>query len=121
VSCRGYGNPSPRQGLPRLSAPGAKSIQPGANITLSVSGGEKPLRFEESCEYYAVSFHGVLNVSMPLDTRAMSVQIPTALEPEGIFEVFLATEKGAPTDESVVAGPLVLLEDPAKLGLLLLG
>lgn len=113
--------PSPRQGLPQLSAPGAKSIQPGANITLSVSGSEKPLRFQEGCEYYAVFFHGVLNVSVPLDTRTMHVKIPAVLEPKGIFEVVLATEKGAPTDESVIAGPLVLLEDPAELGLLLLG
>lgn len=96
-------------------------MQPGANITLSVSGGEKPLRFEEGREYYAVFFHGLLNVSVPLDTRTMRVQVPAVLEPKGIFEVVLATEKGAPTDESVVAGPLVLLEDPAELGLQLLG
>jgi hypothetical protein len=113
--------PSPRQGLPQLSAAGAKSIQPGANITLSVSGGEKPLHFEEICEYYAVFFHGVLDVSVPLDTRTTRSEIPVALEPKGIFEVVLVTEKGALTDENVVAGPLVLLEDPAELGLLLLG
>jgi hypothetical protein len=112
---------SPRQGLPQLSAPGAKSIQPGANITLSVSGGEKPLHFDESCEYFAVFFHGVLNISVPLDTRTMRVEIPAALEPKGIFEVVLAKEKGAPTNESVIAGPLVLLEQPANLGVLLLG
>jgi hypothetical protein len=79
------------------------------------------LRFEESCEYYAVFFHGALNVSVPLDTWTMRVQISAALEPKGIFEVVLATEKGAPTDECVVAGPLVLIENPAELGLLLLG
>lgn len=113
--------PSPRQGLPRLSAAGAKSVQPGAYVTLSVSGGEKPLRFEKNQEYYAVFFHGLLNISVPLDMRTMCVQVPAALEPKGIFEVVLATEEGAPTDDSVVAGPLVLLEDPAELGLLLLG
>lgn len=113
--------PSPRQGLPQLSAPGAKSIQPGANITLSVSGGEKPLHLKEDCEYFAVFFHGVLNVSVALDTRTMRVEIPAVLEPKGIFEIVLATEEGAPTDESVVAGPLVLLEQPAELGVLLLG
>jgi hypothetical protein len=43
------------------------------------------------------------------------------LEPKGIFEIVLATEEGAPTGESVVAGPLVLLEQPAELGVLLLG
>lgn len=79
------------------------------------------MRFGEEQECYAVFFHGVLSISVPLDTRTMRVQVPTALEPKGIFEVALATEKGALTDESVVAGPLVLLEDPADSRLLLLG
>lgn len=113
--------PSPRQGLPKLSAAGAQSVQPGANITLSVSGGDKQLHFEQSQEYYAVFFHGLLNVSVPLNTKTMRVQVPPLLEPKGIFEVVLATEEGAPTEDSVVAGPLVLLEDPAELGLLVVG
>lgn len=108
--------PFPRQGLPELKTVGAKNVQPGANVTLSVSGGEKPLHFDESQDYYAVFFHGVLNVSVPLDTRNMRVTVPVALEAKGIFMVVLATEKGAPSEESVVAGPLVLLEDPAELG-----
>lgn len=114
--------PYPRQGLPRLSAvAGTKSVQPGAAVTLSVRGGDKPLHFEESQEYYVVFFHGLLNVSVPLNTETMRVEVPVSLEPKGIFEVVLATEEGAPTEGSVVAGPLVLLEDPAELGLLLLG
>jgi hypothetical protein len=113
--------PCPRQGLPRLSAAGAKSVQPGANITLSVSGGDEPLEFEAGKEYFVVFFHGLLNVSVPLDTRTMRVEVPAKLEARGIFEVVLATKEGAPSEESVVAGPLVLLEDPAELGVLVLG
>lgn len=114
--------PSPRQGLPTLSAAGSKSVQPGEEITLSVRGGEgRPLSFESNATYYAVFFHGLVNASVPLDTTSMTVIVPAELEPKGIFLVVLATEEGAPTDESVVAGPLVLLEDPAELGLLLLG
>lgn len=113
--------PSPRQKLPRLSAARAKSVQPGANITLSVSGGEKTLRFEQGREYFAVFCHGLLDVSVPLDTQTMRVQVPACLEPKGIFGVVPPTTEGAPTEESVVAGPLVMLEDPAELGLLLLG
>jgi hypothetical protein len=45
---------------------------------------------------------------------------PPDLEARGVFEVVLADEGGAPRAESVVAGPLVLLEDPAGLGLALL-
>lgn len=51
----------------------------------------------------------------------MHITVPEQLEAKGIFEVVLATEEGAPTEESVVAGPLVLLQDPAELGLELLG
>lgn len=60
---------------------------------------------------------------MPLDTstKPMHITVPEQLEAKGIFEVVLATEEGAPTEESVVAGPLVLLQDPAELGLELLG
>jgi len=43
----------------------------------------------------------------------MRVQVPTAPKPKGIIEVVLATEEEAPTDESVVAGPLVLHESLA--------
>jgi hypothetical protein len=110
--------PSPRQSLPRLSAAGAKSVQPGAEITLRVS---EALEFEEGREYFAVFFHGLVNVSVPLDTKTMRVEVPVELEARGIFEVVLATEEGAPSEGSVVAGPLVLLVDPAELGVLLLG
>ena len=60
---------------------------------------------------------------MPLDTSAipMRVTVPPNLEAKGVFEVVLASERGAPNKKSVVAGPLVLLQEPAALGLKLLG
>lgn len=98
-------------------------MQPGAELTLSVHGGERPFEFPRNETYYAVFFHGLLNVSVPLDTGSMPmhVTVPEQLEAKGIVEVFLATEEGAPTEGSVVAGPLVLLQEPVELGLELLG
>lgn len=72
-------------------------------------------------DYYAVFFHGLLNVSMPLHIENMSTTIPPQLEPKGIYSVVIADEEGAPTKDSVVAGPLILLEEPEQVGLSLIG
>jgi hypothetical protein len=106
--------PSPRQGLPSLHADPqtTKTIAPGSPLTMEVSGGEHPLKFNTSQEYFAVFFHGLLNVTMPFNIANMSTKIPATLEPRGIYEVVLATREGAPTEDSVVAGPLLLLELP---------
>lgn len=50
--------PYPRKGLPSLSAAGSKSVQPGANLILSVHGVEEPLEFQRNKTYYAVFFQG---------------------------------------------------------------
>lgn len=110
--------PSPRQGLPSLSGKnGTTSIAPGAPISFDFEGGDKPVSFEEGKDYYAVFFHGVLNVSMPFDVHNYSSVIPGQFEEKGIFIVVIADEEGAPTEESVVALPLFLLEQPAQIGL----
>lgn len=110
--------PSPRQGLPSLSAKnGTTSIAPGTPISFATSGGDKPVSFENGKDYYAVFFHGILNVSMPFDIHNGSTVIPSQLEEKGIFIVVVADEEGAPTKESVVTKPLFLLEEPAAIGL----
>lgn len=110
--------PTPRQGLPSLSAKnGTTSIAPGAPISFDISGGDKPVSFEDGKDYYAVFFHGVLNVSMPFDIHNGSTVIPSQFEEKGIFILAIADEEGAPTEKSVVVRPLFLLEEPAKLGL----
>lgn len=130
--------PSPRRGLPGLSVVGgATSIQPGANLTLSVGAGGSGNEtlsilgeYAADQQYYAVFFHGLLNVSVPIEFFSSSsssslptfnVTVPANLEAKGVFELVLASEQGAPSADSVVAGPLVMLEDPAALGLSLLG
>ncbi|ORX94272.1 hypothetical protein K493DRAFT_352631 [Basidiobolus meristosporus CBS 931.73] len=57
--------------------------------------------YDEGKPYYAVFFHGVLSITMPFDTKASALVIAKEFE-----------EKGA----SVVAGPLIILLQPAGLG-----
>jgi hypothetical protein len=134
-------SPFPRQELLRLSVIGSDnvtSVQPGAEIVLSVQnqkGGDHSSNssgvetFGAEKQYYAVFFHGLLNISVPIEfssdasasaSASFRVTVPADLEARGVFEAVLANEEGAPRAESVVAGPLVLLEDLAGLGLSLL-
>ncbi|KAF2156338.1 hypothetical protein K461DRAFT_310818 [Myriangium duriaei CBS 260.36] len=114
--------PFPNQDLPQISPKNGtlKTLMPGSDLTLEFYGGADPLCFDQDQDYFAVFFHGVLNVSVPFDTVSKTTTIPAALEPKGIFALVIATVMGAPTAESVVAGPLILLEDPQSLGLMIL-
>ncbi|KAK4031992.1 hypothetical protein C8A01DRAFT_51110 [Parachaetomium inaequale] len=114
--------PHPLQRLPALTAtPDTESLGPGATITLAFSDKDNQPEFDPDTQYYAVFFHSVLNISVPLDTRGfperpITVTIPAAFEPRGVIVALVADEAGAPTKESVVAGPSVMLEQPVELG-----
>ncbi|KAL2156706.1 hypothetical protein VTH82DRAFT_1451 [Thermothelomyces myriococcoides] len=114
--------PHPRQPLPALSAaPDTKSLAPGATITLAFNEKDNQPVFDPLTQYYAVFFHGLLNVSVPIDTngfpeRPIEVTIPDVFETRGVMVVLIANEPGAVTKESVVAGPAVVLEQPMELG-----
>ena len=69
--------------------------------------------YETEKPYYAVFFHGVNNITMPFDTKTNSSVIPAAFDSRGIFLVVIADKPGAPTLDSAVAGPLILLQQPA--------
>ncbi|KAL2120189.1 hypothetical protein VTJ04DRAFT_4215 [Mycothermus thermophilus] len=119
--------PTPRQILPGLSAPpDTQSLSPGATITLTFPDpdGIQP-EFDPDTQYYGVFFHGLLNYSVPIDTsgypeKPVTVTIPEEIEHTGIIVALVADEPGAPTKESVVAGPAIILEQPAKIGVALL-
>ena len=68
--------------------------------------------YEAGQSYYAVFFHGLNNISMPFDTKTNSSNIPSSFDTQGIILVVIADEPGVPTLESVVAGPLFLLQQP---------
>ena len=70
-------------------------------------------------EYYAVFFHGLVNVSMPFNTKTNTTTIPDFELNKGLIVGVIADTPGAPTLDTVVAGPVLLVEQPAgaiKLG-----
>lgn len=54
---------------------------------------------------------------MPFDTKSNTTSIPPEFEALGLILAVIAEDEGAPTRGSVVAGPAVLLEQPAAVGL----
>ncbi|KAI4865047.1 ferritin-like domain-containing protein [Hypoxylon rubiginosum] len=113
--------PSPRQGLPALSAASdTTSLIPGSNIGLNFTDPTNQPSFAAGTQYYAVFFHGVANISVPVNTTAWPAQeirvtIPKQFETKGVIVAVVADTPGAPTTDSVVAGPGIILEQPAEL------
>ncbi|XXH00655.1 Cytochrome c oxidase subunit 6 [Hypoxylon texense] len=118
--------PSPRQALPSLSAASdTTSLLPGANIGLNFTDPTNQPAFAPGRQYYAVFFHGVTNISVPINTTAFPAQeirvtIPKDFETKGVIAAVVADCPGAPTKETVVAGPGIILEQPAALAVELL-
>ncbi|KAI5867317.1 hypothetical protein GGS23DRAFT_602468 [Durotheca rogersii] len=118
--------PAPRQGLPALSAAkGTASLTPGSTIDLSFPDPRNQPVFAPGTQYYAVFFHALAHVSVPVDTRRwparpVRVTIPAQFETRGVIVAVLADAPGAPTPDSVVAGPGIILEQPVELATKLL-
>ena len=112
-----YPNPSPN--LPQLAYDASTSTgHPGSPITFvfqknRYTGKTLVPQYVPGKEYFAVFFHGVANVSVPFDTKMNASVIPQAFDAKGIILAVIADEAGAPTAESIVAGPLILLQQPA--------
>ena len=105
--------PDPRQGLPRIdTVRNTTSLRPGHAIDVTFSEGPK---FEEGKDYYAVFFHGFLNITVPFDLTHNRSTIPAGLENLGVTLMVVAEEVGAPTLESVVAGPLIIVNQPEAI------
>jgi hypothetical protein len=111
--------PNPRQGLPLLQTiPIKKSVEPGSVVALNFTGTPN---FKEDRQYYTTFFHGPWNITVPIETKEwpkkeIAVEIPSAFENRGIIIAVVTDTIGAPTLDSVVAGPAIILEQPAQLG-----
>ncbi|CRG90881.1 hypothetical protein PISL3812_07927 [Talaromyces islandicus] len=112
--------PSPNQHLPTLKfARNSTTGHPGSPIQFTFPDKANQPTFENDKEYHAVYFHGVKNVTMPFDTTRKTSRIPKEFDPQtGLIMAVIASEPGAPTKETVVAGPLILLQQPDALTLL---
>ncbi|KAE8443632.1 hypothetical protein EG329_001490 [Mollisiaceae sp. DMI_Dod_QoI] len=112
--------PDPAQHLPAVGlAPNTTSIAPGSSIQLMFEEPTNQPEFVEGKEYFAVWFHGLENVTTPFDTRCNQTVVPAEFEEKGLIIGVLADEPGAGSLESVVAGPIFLLQQPVGLGIYL--
>ncbi|KAI9668066.1 MAG: hypothetical protein M1821_000886 [Bathelium mastoideum] len=105
--------PVPYQDLPQITVQGTAA--PGAQIEFEYQNKSNIPAFKPNTEYYAVFFHGVFNISVPYDPSTNYTTIPAAFEDTGLIIGVLADTEGAPTLDSVVAGPMVLVQKPAIL------
>lgn len=118
--------PTPSQHLPALSASkDTKSLAPGATIELAFNDPKNQPKFAKGKQYYAVFFHGMANETVPIDTcdwpaKSIQVTIPAKFEEKGVIAAVVADTPGAPTKETIVAGPGIILEQPEPLGVKLL-
>jgi hypothetical protein len=111
--------PYPNQKLPQFT------YNPKTNSSLT-SGTEieyvfttPPPAWKDGCTYYAVFFHELLNISMPFNTKTNTTTIPDFDLNKGLIVGVIADTPGAPTLDTVVAGPVLLVEQPTgaiKLG-----
>ncbi|KAJ5099044.1 hypothetical protein N7532_006045 [Penicillium argentinense] len=104
----------PRQNLPQLEFyKNGTTASPGSDIQLAYQDPKHVPSFEDDKQYWVVFYHGVQKVSLPFDPHNMRVKIPAQFDVNvGIIMLNIADEEDAPTRDSVVAGPLILLEQP---------
>ena len=109
--------PTPNQALPSLAAAAnSTTFSPGSPIKFDFPA-TKP-NFTAGQDYYAVYFHGLYNISVPYDPVKSESVIPASFEPLGLILAVIADAPGAPTQESVVAGPEFLFQQPLEINLL---
>lgn len=94
------------------------TAHPGSDIKFVFDPADNQPQFESGKDYYAISYHGLNTASVPYNPKKNTVQIPKQFDSEvGIFMVSIADVVDAPTERSVVAGPLIILEQPGRLTL----
>lgn len=105
--------PYPRQGLPQFTY--------NPNLNSSLNSGQ-PIEFvwegtvpqwKEGACYYAVFYHELDIISVPYDTVTNMTTIPDYDLNKGLIIGVIADTPGAPTEDTVVAGPVLLVQQPA--------
>ncbi|KAF8861260.1 hypothetical protein BDZ45DRAFT_776489 [Acephala macrosclerotiorum] len=119
---RSSANPSypfPSQHLPAMAITNITiSVTLGSSIQIQFKDAMNQPSFKDRNEYYTVWFHGVENITVPFNTRGNETVIPATFE-KGLIIGVLVDEEGATMLESVVAGPIFLLQQPSTLGTIL--
>ena len=108
--------PIPSQSLPSLSyKENSTTLLPGSPVTLAFSDPTNQPDFEAGKTYYAVFFHGLISITEPFDTKTNASIIPAEFEAKGLFLAVISDTPGAPTIDSVKAGPLFIIEQPVEI------
>lgn len=107
--------PYPNQHLPTLEWARKKETgHTGTEITFAFPDGE-PM-FKSDGEYFAVYFHGLANITLPYDPRKGTSRVPAEFDAgKGIIIAVIADRSGAPTKESCLTAPLILLQQPGSI------
>lgn len=107
--------PSPSQNLPTMSyVTNSSTLAPGSPYTLAFPNPKNQPKFTAGKEYYIVYFHGLRNITVPYDPKTKASKVPM-FEQRGVILALLTDAPGAPTLESVHAGPLIIIEQPLYL------
>ncbi|KAL6718354.1 hypothetical protein ACLMJK_004443 [Lecanora helva] len=110
--------PVPSQNLPSIGyVNGSSDLAPGSPVTLAFTDPKNQPTFESGTDYYAVFFHGIHNITAPFDTKTNKTTIPKEFEAKGLFLTVISDTPGAPTLDSVKAGPWVLTEQPVEINM----
>ncbi|KAG9671807.1 hypothetical protein KCU99_g5381, partial [Aureobasidium melanogenum] len=110
---------NPTYPLPRQNLPATTAVVEKANGLVEFEFTDphnQPDWYSEQRDrqYYAVYFHGVHNITKPFDTKTNTSAYPADFDAgEGLLIAVIANEVGAPTLDSVVAGPALIIEQPA--------
>jgi hypothetical protein len=104
--------PSPNQHLPQFTynAKTNSSLTSGTEIEFVFT--TPPPVWETGKQYFAVFFHNIWNVSVPFDHTTNTTTIPDFELNKGLIVGVISNTPGAPTLENVVAGPVLLVEQP---------
>jgi len=62
-----------------------------------------------------VFFHGTVNITKPFDTKTHKTMIPAEIEAKGIFLAVISDAPGAPSIDTVKAGPWIVTEQPVEI------
>ncbi|KAJ9353867.1 hypothetical protein DTO027B9_5080 [Paecilomyces variotii] len=109
--------PNPRQNLPPLAIrKDVSAATPGSQIRFVFSDPNNQPKFDEDKDYYAVFYHGINSISVPYDPKKNLVVIPAQFDARAsIIIVSITDHPDVPSEDSVVAGPLIILEQPEIL------
>jgi hypothetical protein len=123
-SCPAANPPYPigGQDIPPLTYfPYVSDIRPGGALWLTYVNPNRTANIIPGKQYYSVTFHALYNITQPFNPVRGNMTIPAEIEPRGMVVICIADEPGAPTPESVVAGPIILTLSPGIVNTLIPG